>query len=92
MPNAFTPDNDGLNDIFIPSIGGGVAIEDYYFTIWDRWGDLVFESATPGEAWDGSYNDGQYYTQNDVYIWMLEVKSLETGEIVKLRGHVTLLR
>jgi gliding motility-associated-like protein len=92
VPNAFTPDNDGLNDIFIPSIGGGVAIEDYYFTIWDRWGDLVFESATPGEAWDGSYNDGQYYTQNDVYIWMLEVKSLETGEIVKLRGHVTLLR
>lgn len=92
VPNAFTPDNDGLNDVFLPVIGGGIAEEDYNFTIWDRWGDLVFESSTPGQYWNGSFNLGEYYVPNDVYIWVLEVKSLDTGEIVKLRGHVTLIR
>ncbi|MFM1932391.1 MAG: hypothetical protein RL226_1694, partial [Bacteroidota bacterium] len=92
VPNAFTPDNDGMNDVFYPVIGGGIAQEDYRFQIWDRWGDLVYESTVIGQYWNGSVRNGSYYSPNDVYIWVVEYKRLDTGEIERQRGHVTLLR
>ena len=51
MPNAFTPNNDGQNDVILPVING---IETYQIKIYDRWGKIVFSSNDPYEAWDGN--------------------------------------
>lgn len=92
VPNAFTPDNDGLNELFMPVIGGGVAAEDYLFTIWNRWGEKVFETDRIGEGWNGSVNRGEYYVQIDAYVWVVEYREIDTGNIRQKRGSVTLIR
>ena len=58
IPNAFTPDNDGLNDGFLP-LGGGFAVDSYSFMVFNRWGNLVFQSDNPDEAWVGQNNQRQ---------------------------------
>lgn len=54
IPNAFTPDGDGLNDVFSPSTR---EVEDYEFTVINRWGQVVFKSNDPQKGWDGNYLD-----------------------------------
>lgn len=92
VPNVFTPDNDGLNEVFVPVIGGGIDPTEYRFRIWNRWGDIVFDSTIVGEGWNGSYGRGEYYVQNDVYVWEVQYKDLDSGESEVLTGHVTILR
>lgn len=92
VPNAFTPDNDGLNELFMPVIGGGVASEDYLFSVWNRWGEKIFETDRIGEGWNGSLNGGEYYVQIDAYVWMVEYRELDSGNIRQKRGHVTVIR
>ncbi|MBK6752923.1 MAG: gliding motility-associated C-terminal domain-containing protein [Flavobacteriales bacterium] len=62
VPNAFTPDGDGVNDVFLPSLDGFV-VRDYNLTIWDRWGQPIFETrmkahlGRPGQ-WHGKRSAG----------------------------------
>jgi gliding motility-associated-like protein len=90
-PNAFTPDNDGLNDTFAPVIQG-FDPSTYEFRIFNRWGELVFESYDHERVWQGEHQNGGHYVQNDVYVWTLSVQDLYTAEIHKLQGHITILR
>lgn len=92
VPTAFTPDNDGLNELFRPVIGGGVSEADYEFSIWDRWGERLFLTTDPREGWNGSVNRGAYYVQIDAYVWLLKFKELDSGNIIERRGHVTVIR
>ena len=58
MPNAFTPNNDGHNDVIKPVLNG---IETYQIKIFDRWGKIVFSSNDPYEGWDGNgVSEGVY--------------------------------
>lgn len=91
VPNTFTPDGDGINDLFFPVLYGHDQSE-YEFYVFDRWGQVVFKSTTPGEGWDGSINGMQVNSKTDVYVWKLIVNNNETGEKNQLRGHVTLLK
>jgi gliding motility-associated-like protein len=91
VPNAFTPDGDGTNDYFFPVVKG-IDPNEYRFVIYDRWGNRVFTSTTPNEVWEGGYDGSDYFVQNDIYIWRLEVKELSTGEEKIYKGHVSLLR
>src|SRR5690606_944702 len=52
VPNAFTPDGDEVNDLFLPIVRDAVP-EDYHLMIFDRWGRLVHETRDPGQGWDG---------------------------------------
>ncbi len=54
IPNAFTPNNDGKNDVFKPVIG--VAPTNYTMQVWNRWGKLMFETHDRTKGWDGRYN------------------------------------
>ncbi|WP_306641555.1 gliding motility-associated C-terminal domain-containing protein [Sanyastnella coralliicola] len=93
VPNAFTPDQDGINEVFLPVFGGGVVFDDEYeFAIFDRWGDKVFTTNDPAIGWVGNLDAGGYFVQNDVYVWRVVVRSVETGELVEFEGHVTILR
>jgi gliding motility-associated-like protein len=86
VPNAFSPNNDGKNDkLFVR----GNFVKDMYFTIYDRWGQKVFETHDQGTGWDGSFNGTRL--DPSVFGWYLE-GTCETGERFFKKGNVTLLR
>jgi gliding motility-associated-like protein len=89
VPNTFTPDNDGINDDFVP-IFNVPWVEDYEFLIFDRWGERIFESFTPGEAWDGSMRGD--LVETEVYVWKLYCRDQLTNERISRIGHVTVLK
>ena len=91
VPNAFTPDGDGVNDKFGPVVQG-IDRSDYSFFIYDRWGEIVFESNHPEKKWDGSVKGEMSESKTDVYVWRLVTKSAHTGKKIQKRGHVTLIR
>lgn len=87
IPSAFTPNGDGLNDLLIPMLFG--EIKSLRFQIFNRWGEVVFETTAPGKGWDGNYK-GQKQDSN-VFIWtctyQLNGKKVEysNGKIVLIR-------
>jgi gliding motility-associated-like protein len=87
VPNTFTPDGDGLNDVFRAY---GDNILEFHMQIYDRWGDLVFESFTVDKVWDGSKNGGDHYVQDDLFVWRIVYETKNGKE--ELTGHVTILR
>jgi gliding motility-associated-like protein len=89
IPNAFTPNGDGLNDVFLP-MGVGADEENYELLIFDRWGNLIFNSVTWGEGWDGTY-EGKL-CQQDVYVWRLTYVSSVKRQKRVYTGHVSLVR
>lgn len=92
IPNAFTPDFDGVNDGFKPVIIG-YAPDSYHLMIYNRWGELIFESFDPNEYWFGSaLQAGDYFAPDGVYEWFFEVADDFSGEIKQFQGHVSLLR
>jgi gliding motility-associated-like protein len=68
VPTAFTPNNDGLNDLLRPIIRGIKEIK--YFRIFNRWGQLLFETKTNQRGWDGTINGTPQRGQ--VVVWMIE--------------------
>lgn len=89
VPNAFTPNGDGLNEIFQPK---GFGIVKYNLKIFDRWGEKIFETGTFEEGWDGTYQGrGDKIIQNGVYTWLIEVTNV-FGKAHELKGHVTLIK
>lgn len=89
VPNAFTPDDDGENDIFLPYLNG-FQTETYELYIFNRWGELVFESYSLSQGWDGTYKN--QFAKSDVYVWKIKVTDSVNGEKKEFVGHVTLLR
>ena len=90
IPNAFTPNNNGLNDAFVPV--PDCDLIEYQFRIFDRWGELVFESENPGEGWNGTF--GNRLVPQGVYVWQLEYKGRHDAQrAAKTRlGKVTVIR
>ncbi|MBK6528006.1 MAG: gliding motility-associated C-terminal domain-containing protein [Crocinitomicaceae bacterium] len=73
VPNIFTPDGDEFNEGFFPVFTSGYDPYDYHLTIFNRWGEVVFESYDAAYGWDGTYSD-QGLVENGVYIWQIEFK------------------
>jgi gliding motility-associated-like protein len=89
VPNAFTPNDDGLNDIFQPK---GFGIVKYELQIFDRWGERVFNTKTFEKGWDGKYlSRGGEIIEEGVYTWLINVTSV-FGKAHELKGHVTLIK
>lgn len=90
VPNAFTPNKDGLNDSIKP-IFGFTDIEAYKFVVFDKWGQKVFESLKPDEAWDGKIN-GKEAVQ-DVYVWYCSIRTACLPDPLQYQnGTITLMR
>lgn len=90
VPNAFTPDGDGINEVLIP-MGDGVDAVGYEFTIFNRWGEIIYQTTQLGAGWDGNSASG-LKAKNDTYVWKLKSKSVYDGTKYENFGHVTLIR
>lgn len=90
LPNAFTPNFDGINDEFR---GEGVmaGATNFNFTIWNRYGELIFESDDPFEAWNGRKNNTGKDSPQGVYVVVVTYNN-PRGEAIELRGFATLVR
>lgn len=87
LPNAFTPNGNGLNDVFKPSLLG---VHNYKFLIFDRWGEKIFETSDPDEGWNGYYKNR--LCTNDVYVYKITFKDDVLNNDHAYIGRVTLVR
>ena len=92
VPNAFTPDGDGTNDVFGPTIVGLTKDFRYSFRVYDRWGDAIFETNDPSDVWTGNVHNGGYYAQADAYVYEITLQ-LRAGEVpFRKVGSIVLVR
>jgi len=94
IPDAFTPNADSVNDIFMPkglSIINNTDIkaQEYDFRIYDKWGELVFETHDFKKGWDGKYNGSS--APSGVYIYIIDAQGFN-GQRFYLKGNVTLVK
>jgi gliding motility-associated-like protein len=86
VPNTFTPNGDGNNDVlYVRSI----KTEELYFAVYNRWGEMVFETNDPNKGWDGTYKGRQ--ADVGVFGWYYKAKCANGGETFH-KGNVTLIR
>lgn len=90
VPNSFTPDGDEHNNIFQPVIEAGFDEQNYSFTVFDRWGEVLFESHDVDKGWDGTYHGK--LVPSGVYTWSIRVKNKRNDEYQVFLGHLTVLR
>lgn len=87
VPNAFSPNQDGINEFFQAY---GNNIDNFHLLIFDRWGTIIYESSDIDEKWDGSNRFGNYYVSNGTYNWLITYDHKLVQK--ELRGHVTIVR
>jgi gliding motility-associated-like protein len=93
VPNTFTPNQDGTNDTFRPFINDRYVESSYRFVIYNRWGEMVFESYNDNVGWDGTYGANlNFPAQDGVYQWMIQLKMKENEKAIHFNGHVTLIK
>lgn len=88
VPNSFTPNEDGVNDVWQPSVYNTLSYEVFVF---DRWGNELFYSNEPSAVWIGNVDSGRYHVQNESYTWMI-IYETPRKELKRLWGIVTVLR
>lgn len=91
VPNTFTPDHSGFNDLFKP-VMTGFAKEDFVMYIFNRWGEIIFESHDMNIGWNGLIQNQRYQAQDGIYTWKIEAKIQDSSERKVFVGHVSVLR
>ena len=87
LPSAFTPNGDGLNDVVRPYLIGMKGL--YSFSVYNRWGHLIYFTNTYGDGWDGKH---QNVTQAaGVYVWILRFYNAD-NKLVTEKGTLSLIR
>ncbi|MDC3336633.1 PKD domain-containing protein [Flavobacteriales bacterium] len=89
VPNAFSPNDDNVNELFTPVVIGADPL-NYKFMVFNRWGELIFDSQIIGQGWDGKY--GGIPVQQDVCVWKLIVSNKANGEKKWFTGNVSILK
>ncbi len=87
LPNAFSPNGDGLNDFFRP-VSVGIVSTDY-FRIYSRYGQLIYETSQPSKGWDGTYKGIRQPVGN--YVWIIKGMG-NNGRVIEMKGNVVLVR
>ncbi|UKN03088.1 gliding motility-associated C-terminal domain-containing protein [Paracrocinitomix mangrovi] len=89
-PNIFTPDGDDYNESWRVYIDG-IDIYDFHLTMFNRWGEPVWESYNQIASWNGSYGGGAL-VPDGTYVWVIECREINTDKKYEFRGHVTVLK
>ena len=92
VPNSFTPDADGTNDVFAPVIVGLTSDFSYSFKVFNRWGVVIFETNDPNDVWTGNVHGGNFYAQPEAYVYEITLQ-LRAGETpFRKVGSIVLIR
>jgi len=91
VPSSFTPDGDGLNDVFKP-VGENFEYETYNMQIYDRWGSLVWQTNNPAKGWNGTDQSSLEPVKNGTYIYIFTLRKNYNFEPKVVKGSVTLYR
>ena len=90
LPNAFTPNNDSVND-FYKGVGVMTGATDFNLTIWNRWGEKIFETDDPEASWNGrKFNTGRD-APSGVYVVLVKYND-PRGNPFEIKGYATLIR
>lgn len=92
VPNSFTPDGDGHNDVFAPVVTGLSSTSRYSFSVYDRWGDLIFDTKDPKDVWIGDVNGGTHFAEDGAYVYEIKIQFNSGEEPFKRMGTVVLVR
>jgi gliding motility-associated-like protein len=94
VPNTFTPDGNSVNQVFKPVFTDGFDPFQYGLYIYNRWGELIFESHNADFGWDGAYGIGENarLCQDGTYVWKIDFKRRNNDETITITGHVNLIR
>jgi gliding motility-associated-like protein len=90
IPNAFTPNGDGINDYFLPRPLLAKGLATFKLSIYNRWGQLIFETEQiEGRGWDGKLNGVEQ--PEGVFVYKLDA-TFKDGQIENRQGNITLIR
>lgn len=92
VPNTFTPDQDEFNQTWGPVFTQGFDEYNFDVYVFDRWGELIWESHDAKGRWDGTYGSKGADCQNGIYTWKIEYKPKETDKKVIVTGFINLMR
>ncbi len=88
IPNTFTPDENGVNDVFLPKMYG---VREFKMDIYDRWGSLIFSSTDSKIGWNGKVKGTGETVKDDTYVYVIYVRDLMNSPH-KYRGHITVVK
>lgn len=91
IPNAFTPNFDGYNDVFKPVINGP-ELEFYELVIMDRNGKEVFRASDPNQIWNGSVKGSNYVSSPAIFVYFLKLRTVGGIENKTYSGHIVMIR
>lgn len=91
VPNTFIPDDNGTNDIWKPVFSSSDEIKRYSLEVYNRWGELVFQTNDPQEGWDGTFGRQKLKAQDGSYVWKLQFEWRDY-KVYPATGHVNLIR
>lgn len=90
VPNTFTPNSNGINDVFKPILKSGFDPFNYNLTIYNRWGEILFESNDAEIGWDGTYNNK--IVRDGTYVWKISFKESMSDKKHTYIGHINVIR
>ncbi|MBK6610209.1 MAG: gliding motility-associated C-terminal domain-containing protein [Sphingobacteriales bacterium] len=92
IPTAFSPNDDGINDVFRPKVNTALPLQQFRLAVYDRWGNRVFDSTNPNDGWNGLLaGNGFRPAPVGVYVFMFMYEN-EAGQLIQTNGNITLLR
>jgi gliding motility-associated-like protein len=90
IPNSFTPDGDELNNIWLPIFTSGFDPYDFNVKVYNRWGQVIWETNNHMEGWDGTYNNG--LVQQGIYSWVATFSKLDNSGKKVIMGNLNVIR
>jgi len=91
VPNSFSPNEDGINDIWKP-IGDTHDLDDFRLNIFNRWGEEMFSTNDYSKGWNGTETGSGYYVDAGVYTYLIKFSSRTTEEKYEITGFITVIR
>jgi gliding motility-associated-like protein len=92
VPNSFTPDQDEYNQTWGPVFTQGFDPYNFNLYIFNRWGELIWESHDASARWDGTYGPWASDCPDGIYTWKIDYKPIETDDKKVITGFITLIR
>lgn len=90
IPNTFTPDGNNFNELFQPIFTSGYDPKDFHMLIFNRWGEIIFETNDVNIGWNGTYKDN--IVDDGIYAWEIDFKMKFSAEKKIITGHINLIR